>query len=384
MSSTTVSSDSGDRATLPVSGRVFDALVSAFSLLLVAGIAADFRSHANGISFAEEGFLTAEHVFFYAAFLCIAGLLFWGTYARRRAGRDWLRAVPPGYGVAVVGVLVFGLGGVGDFVWHSAFGFEESFEAVVSPSHLTLAVGAVLFLSAPMRAAATRDRAVDAGASVLSTVPLVVSLTLVLAIVGMFGGFANPLVRPYPHFEYYRMQAVVTMLVAWPLVYLGAVAFVSRRFETLPGTFTLAFGASAFAIVQVEGFVALVVPAVVAGVVADLFVAYAPRLSSSRWSFRAFAAVLPAAFATTYFTVVDVRWGIDHSLLREGLYNWSLHVVLGAIALAALVGVLFAVVAADDDAGDPDDAVGDPEKPDTAAGGDGAESESAAAGGEVS
>lgn len=97
-------------------------------------------------------------MFFYAAFLCIAGLLFWGTYARRRAGRDWIRAVPPGYAFAVLGVLVFGFGGVGDFVWHSAFGFEESFEALVSPSHLTLAVGAVLFLSAPMRAAANRDR----------------------------------------------------------------------------------------------------------------------------------------------------------------------------------------------------------------------------------
>lgn len=379
MSSTTVSSESNDGATLPVSGRVFDALVSVFSLLLVAGIAADFRSHAAGISFAEEGFLTAEHAFFYAAFVCIAGLLFWGTYVRRRAGRDWIRAVPPGYGFAVVGVLVFGFGGVGDFVWHSAFGFEESFEALVSPSHLTLAVGAVLFLSAPMRAAATRDREPDAGPGVLSTVPVVVSLTLVLAILGMFGGFVNPLVRPYPHYAYFRMQEVVTMLVAWPLVYVGALTFVRRRFEPLPGTFTAAFGVSALAIVQVEGVFALVLPAVLAGVVADVFVAYAPRPSSSGWSFRAFAAVLPAAFATTYFAVVDVRWGIDHSPLRAGMYNWSVHVVLGTIALAALVGVLFAVVAGDGDVGG-----SDARADGTAGSGNDAGSESGAAGGEVS
>jgi hypothetical protein len=377
MGSTSTSSGSSDGVTLPVSGRVFDALVSVFSLLLVAGIAVDFRSHATGISFAEEGFLTAEHAFFYAAFLCIAGLLFWGTYARRRAGRDWIRAVPPGYGFAVLGVLVFGFGGVGDFVWHSAFGFEESFEALVSPSHLTLAVGAVLFLSAPMRAAANRDREMDAGSSVLSAVPVVVSLTLVLAILGLFGGFVNPLVRPYPHFAYFRMQEVVTMLAAWPLVYMGAVAVVRRRFEALPGTFTAAFGLSALAIVQVEGYFSLVLPAVLAGVAADAFVALDDQGSSSVWPFRAFAAVLPAVFATTYFAVVDVRWGIDHSLLRAGLSNWSLHVVLGAIALAALVGVLFAIVVEDGAAFDDGPHRGSDDDVDS--GGDGADGESAPA-----
>jgi len=345
MRSVELSSSAGGESALPVSGRVFDAIVSVFSLLMVAGIAMDFRAHANVISFAEEGFLTPEHVFFYSAFLVVAGTLFAGTYARRRSGMDWVAAVPPGYRWGVLGVVVFGFGGVGDFFWHSAFGFETSFEALVSPSHLTLAIGSVLFLSAPMRAAAARERASDG--SVLESIPVVVSLTLVLAIFGMFGGFVNPLVRPYPHYEFFSMREVVTMLVMWPLVYLGAVAFVRRRFEVLPGTFTAAFGLSGLAIVQAEGYFALVVPAVVAGVVADLFVAFARPASSSPRAFRAFAAVLPATFATTYFTVVDVQWGIDHSLVRQGMYNWSIHVVLGAIALAALVGVLFAVVVAD-------------------------------------
>lgn len=213
----------------------------------------------------------------------------------------------------------------------------------------------------------------------LSAVPVVVSLTLVLAIVGMFGGFVNRLVRPYPAYEYFRMQEVVTMLVAWPLVYVGALTFVRRRFEPLPGTFTAAFGVSALAIVQVEGVFALVLPAVLAGVVADVFVAYAPRPSSSGWSFRAFAAVFPAAFATTSFAVVDVRWGIDHSPLRAGMYNWSVHVVLGTVALAALVGVLFAVVAGDGDVGG-----SDARADGTAGSGNDAGSESAAGSGGVS
>ncbi|MFC6951784.1 hypothetical protein [Halorubellus litoreus] len=348
MGSTTVSSDVTEGVGLPVSSRTFDAVVAVFSLLTVAGIAADFRSHAAGISFAEEGFFTAEHVFFYSAFLVVAVTLFAGTAHRRSRGLDWVAAVPPGYRWGIVGVLVFGFGGVGDFFWHSAFGFEESFEALVSPSHLTLAVGSVLFLLSPLRAAARRGEDAD---TAFGAVPVVVSMTLALAILGMFGGFVNPLVRPYPHFEWESMRSVVTMLVAWPLVYVGAVVATLRRFDLVPGAFTVAFGVAAFAIVQVEGYVWLLVPAVVAGVLADVFAVYVRRVGIGRAlrsrAFTAFAAGLPAAFVTVYFTVVDLTVGIDHSYLQEGLFNWSIHVVVGAVVLAALVGVLFASVVAD-------------------------------------
>lgn len=346
MASVTASEESMDGVGLPVSGRVFDAVVAVFSLLLVAGIAADFRSHANGVSFAEEGFLTPEHVFFYSAFLVLAGALVAGTTFRRRRGLDWVAAVPPGYRWGMVGVLVFGFGGVGDFVWHSAFGFEQSFEALVSPSHLTLAVGSVLFLASPLRAAARRGEDASALASAL---PVVVSVTLVLAILSMFGGFVNPLVRPYPHYEYYSMRSVVAMVVAWPLVYVGTVLATLRRFELVSGAFTVAFGLSGFAVVQAERFAWLVVPAVVAGVVADVFAVRARRVGRRRAlasrAFTAMAGVLPGAFASTYFAVVDVTVGIDHSHVYDGMFNWSIHVVVGAVVLAVLVGVLFARVA---------------------------------------
>jgi hypothetical protein len=327
---------------LPVSRRTFDAVVSVFSLLLVVGVALDFRAHANGISFAEEGFFTPQHVFFYTAFLGVAGTLFLGTYVRRRAGRDWIAAVPEGYGLAAIGVLVFGFGGVGDFFWHSAFGFEQGFEALVSPSHIALGSGAVLFLAAPMQAAAAR--AEPAADSLVGAIPVVVSLTLVLTMLGLFGGFVNPLYRPYPHYEYYTMQSVVTMLVAFPLLYLGSIVFVCRRFGAIPGAFTLIFGASSLAIAQVQGFMALVVPAVVAGVVADVIVAYTHPFAVSRWRVRALAAAVPAAFVTAYFAVVDLQWGIDHTVLVDGMVTWSVHVVGGAVVLASIAGLLFGTV----------------------------------------
>lgn len=331
-------------ADLPVSQRTFDALVSVFSLLLVVGVALDFRTHANGISFAEEGFFTPQHVFFYTAFLGVAATLFAGTLTRRREGRDWLDAVPRGYGVAVLGVLIFGFGGVGDFFWHSAFGFEQGFEALVSPSHIALGAGAVLFLAAPMQAAS--ERSASAADSLVGALPVVLSMTLVLTMLGLFGGFVNPLYRPYPSFEFYSMQPVVTMLVAFPLLYLGVVVFLSRRFDAIPGAFTAVFGLSALAITQVQGYMALVVPAVLAGVVADGIVAYASPFDREgmRWV-RVLSVAVPAVFVTAYFAVVEAQWGIAQPVLQDGVVMWSVHVVVGAIVLSALAGLLFSTVA---------------------------------------
>lgn len=50
---------------------------------------------------------------------------------------------------------VFGLGGVLDLLWHTAFGVEQGIDALLSPSHLTLFVGGMLLLTAPVRGAWT-------------------------------------------------------------------------------------------------------------------------------------------------------------------------------------------------------------------------------------
>ena len=60
--------------------------------------------------------------------------------------------MPPGYELAIVGVLIFMAGGVGDMIWHEIFGIEIGVEALLSPTHLILAVGMTLIISGPFRA----------------------------------------------------------------------------------------------------------------------------------------------------------------------------------------------------------------------------------------
>lgn len=95
-------------------------------------------------------------------------------------------------GSPCLGVGLFLITGVADFVWHSVFGIEADLEALYSPPHLVLAAAGALIASGPLRAAwyqrqtspTTRWRAV-------------LSLTLLLAIFTFFTSEAHPFAHPW-------------------------------------------------------------------------------------------------------------------------------------------------------------------------------------------
>ena len=60
------------------------------------------------------------------------------TFPQRRAGIRLESRLAAGYALSLLGFFPFGAGGVADMLWHEAFGFEESIEALISPSHLFL------------------------------------------------------------------------------------------------------------------------------------------------------------------------------------------------------------------------------------------------------
>lgn len=317
-----------------LSGLGLDATVAVLSALLAAGVALDFRRHAEGISFAEEGFFTPEHVFFYSMFLGVAAAIGVATYRGRRGGATWIDAVPTGYGWGVVGVFVFALGGAGDFLWHGAFGFEQGFEALVSPSHLTLAAGAVLFLASPLRACWYRDGEPTG----LAALPAVLSAGLVLTAIALFGGFLNPILQPYPAFD--GSSSVETLgvaaLVTFPLVLVGVGLALCRRFDLPPGSFVLAFLLPGVASGVAGESLGLLPSILVAGLVADGLVARRPPRPDDVRAIRTFAALVPLSFAASYLLLVALGPGIP----------WTVHVWVGAIGLSGIAGLLLSYAVA--------------------------------------
>ena len=316
------------------SGSLFDGIVAVLSALMVIGVAWDFRRHAEGISFAEEGFFTVQHVFFYSMFLGIAAVIGLATVANRRAGAQWVEAVPTGYGWGVVGVLLFGVGGLGDLAWHSAFGFEKGIEGLVSPSHLALGLGATIFLASPLRAAWYREGDLE-GADVLS---VVLSASLALSIVAMFAGYLNPLVRPIVTRNFgVPIDMGIAMLTAFPLLFVGAGIALCRRFDLPPGALTIVFAVPALASSVPFDRGQYAAAAIVAGLVADALVTWRRPVPGDTVAIRLFSAVVPATFAAVFFAVVQ---------LERGIIIWTTHLWTGAIVLPALAGLLLSYAVA--------------------------------------
>jgi hypothetical protein len=88
-----------------------------------------------------------------------------------------MQSVPKHYRWAAIGTLIFMAGGAGNAAWHIIFGVEKDLEALLSPTHLLLAIGATLMVSGPFRAALHRPSAeLPMGGSV--TLQVLLSLTL--------------------------------------------------------------------------------------------------------------------------------------------------------------------------------------------------------------
>jgi WD40-like Beta Propeller Repeat len=160
----------------------------ATSAWLVGGIYLDGWAHNHG---KVDSFFTPWHAVLYSGYAASAAVLFASVRRSARGGLfGW--SAPAGYGLAVVGAVLFGAGGVLDMVWHVIFGVEASVAALLSPTHLLLATGATLIVLGPLRAAWRSQ----APSRVMAWVPVLASVTFAYAVLTFMTQFAQPLVWP--------------------------------------------------------------------------------------------------------------------------------------------------------------------------------------------
>lgn len=133
-----------------------DDLVAVFlGAWTVAGVYADGWAHANRSGL--ETFFSPWHVVLYSGFAALAAWVGWLAWRDRATDRPLRLAIPAGYGLGILGIAIFALGGLGDMIWHLAFGVEAGLDALVSPTHLLLLTGGALLLSSPWRAVLARN-----------------------------------------------------------------------------------------------------------------------------------------------------------------------------------------------------------------------------------
>jgi Tol biopolymer transport system component len=201
----------------PLDGLRFDWIVTALAAWTVGGIFLDGWAHEHGK--VDTSFFTVWHALLYSGYLALAIVLVTAMVVNHRAGYSWQTALPKGYNLSLIGAAIFGLGGVADMLWHTLLGIEVNTEALLSPSHLTLALGIALLASGPLRAAWLRLPARAGGWRNL--LPALLSALLVFAMFNFFTQFAHPFVDVFAanshssgaaintktNFEIYQMRA---------------------------------------------------------------------------------------------------------------------------------------------------------------------------------
>ena len=201
------------------------------------------------------------------------------AFRRRHLAPEWWRdGWPAGYRLGAVGVVIFLLSGGADMVWHTIFGIEANLAAGLSPSHLSLAVGASLLLTSPLRSwwASGAPRGLPAAAGVAA-------LTLAATVVSIFVGYGSAFFPAMPLRPYHShtptpdeaiwaglgaaSYVVTTALIVLPLL------LVHRRRATGGVTTALVAAVSVFAVASREFPTAETVAAgtaIAAAVVADI------------------------------------------------------------------------------------------------------------------
>jgi hypothetical protein len=329
-----------ERARPAASGGLgFDWLMIGLGAIFLGGLYLDGWAHNHGK--VDQSFFTPWHAFFYSGFALTAVVLLVTGAVNWRRGHAPRAALPAGYGLALLGVTIFAAGGVGDLIWHTLFGIEEDFEALVSPTHLLLGAGLALIVSAPLRAAWQRP----GGSGWRALGPALVSLCLLTGVFTFFMMFSHPLMSiiggaRHKHFshEVGQMGGLVSLILTGGLL-LGPLFVALRRWRLPPGTLILVWGANCLAMAILDWglpyHAALTGVMVVAVVICDWLLQRAQGLLPSTQGLRVFAFVAPALLFGAYF------FGL---LLTEGS-QWSIHLIGGAVVLPGAAGWLLSYVA---------------------------------------
>lgn len=298
-----------------------------FGLWMTVGLFLDGYFHQN-LEGTTESFLTPWHAVFYTGFAASALWMASMSRHRDRGSFDWrLRFLPPGYDGARLGLVLFAAGGVGDAIWHTAFGVERGIDALLSPTHLLLFAALILILAAPYRSA-------TAAASSPRPWMLAGSLISATALVGFFLNFAWGLgIATFARTAYDPVSevgeteviaGVASMLVTTAVLFGAARLLIAPR-RPPSGSLVVLFGAVSLLVSaafdeDIEGVGA----ALVAGVV----------LEATRWT--------SLRRADVFFAASVVLWAAYLGLLALDGIEWQPEIWVGAIAVSSLAAFAIA------------------------------------------
>jgi hypothetical protein len=317
-----------------------------------------------------DSFWSAAHILMYTG-LTATGVWIAVVLLRYQKGLDELdwSAVPRGYGLAVIALPLAAIAGPADFIWHSAYGFENQIDSAYSPPHQGLFVAGALLAAVPAAAAWQRQSITVSLREYLPTVFAVSSVTAVMLfvthqLVPFYAGvsttsdFQNDIARfndafapgskahhaeglasalthygdnAFPYY-FYSTHHTVGGILLFTTVLIGAVLVMRRRWRLPFGALTVMFTWPALLWPLLSKYEEwkLAPALILAGVVGDLlFARFDPVGPTKVGRIRALAAALPIVLWGLFFLCVA---------LFEGGLGWHATLWVGVLVTSGGLG----------------------------------------------
>lgn len=329
--------DAQPRADTPADNVRLDWWMAIVTCLMIFGLFIDGWAHNHDR--VDNTFFTPWHAILYSAYGVAALTLITLHFRNVSLGYHWRRALPSGYMPALVGAFTFALAGMGDLLWHQAFGFEESLESLLSPTHLLLAISGLLINTGPIRAL-WRRRTDHSWRSLFPAILAITAITSVFTFFMVFASVTSNLValtglRPDSHTltDIYGIQA----LVVHSNILLAVILFFSQRWRLPFGSITLILTVNAALMVWVHVETSaeylLVISAALTGLLGDLLLRR--RAEGGPVRLRLLACLLPFTYSLGALLILHF---LGTTVWDNGGLWWEIHMWLGAPILAGAFG----------------------------------------------
>jgi hypothetical protein len=323
-----------------------------------------------------DSFWSAAHILMYSG-LTATGVWIAIVLLRYQKGFDVLdwSYVPRGYGLAFLALPLAAIAGPADFMWHSAYGFENQIDSVYSPPHQGLFIAGALLAAIPAAAAWQRRGTAPSLRQYLPTVfsmssTVGVMLFVMHQLVPFYAGvsttaaFQNDIARfndafapgakahhteglaralthygdnAFPYYFYSTHHTVAGMFL-FTAVLLGGLLLMRRRWRLPFGAVTIMFTwlALLFPMLSEYREWKLAPALILAGLAADLlFARLDPGPAPPRVGrIRVIAAAIPPILWGLFFLCV--------ALLEDGL-GWHATLWVGVLVTSSALGYALSV-----------------------------------------
>lgn len=331
---TTVTAPTTSKRVSPLDGTAFDVLFLCAVLWFITGIFSDAWAH-NHIPKLET-FWTPWHAVLYSGLVMFALVIF-GTlvFNRRRVG-SWRDAIPKGYELSYLGVILMMVDGVGDMTWHLLFGVEQNVDAIFSPTHLGGMVAIGLIVAGPYRAMYhyRKEPATFKGHLLLA-----LAATLLLVFIATVSQSASiydtlwPVVAGVGN-DTAQLLAVTSFLLQG-IIFTGLTLYTVRRWHLAFGFFTFVLTVVAIPLSLMQNHYIVIPVSFAAGLLIDAAYWYLKPSVIRIAQFRIFATIA----ACTLFAVYMVALVLTQTVV------WTIHMRVGAVVVVAIAGWLLSYVA---------------------------------------